>query len=204
MKHVKTLGLAAVAAMALMALVGAGTASATGGVLCSTATDPCTAPWSTPQPLVFSLQGSAHLEDTNGNTLDTCTGSTVEGELTSNKSGGEATGKNTNIAWSSCSATTDTTKPGKLRITALANGNGTLYSDEEIKVTINIFGSCEYGVTNGVDLGTLTEGKGTSAVFHAEAIATRLSGFICPTTAKWTATYVLTTPKETTLYVSKS
>ncbi len=41
MKHVKLLGLIAVAAMALMALLGAGTASAT--VLCKTTTDPCPA-----------------------------------------------------------------------------------------------------------------------------------------------------------------
>src|SRR6476660_2459621 len=201
MKYVKMLGLAAVAAAALMALVGAGTASAK-GTLCSAAEPTCAAAnrWAVPTTMLWSLQqgGSAHLEDTSGNTLDTCTESTVDGDLTSNTAGGEptATGNNTSITWGGCTATTDTTKLGKLKIAAAGGGNGTLIADEEIKVTINIFGSCEYGVTAGTKLGTITEGKvaagSTSPIFHAEAVATRLSGLICPSTAKWTATYVMT------------
>lgn len=45
MKYLKMLGLAAVAAMALTAFAGVGSASATGGVLCENTTDHCTEKW---------------------------------------------------------------------------------------------------------------------------------------------------------------
>jgi len=210
MKHVKMLGLAAVAAMALMAFVGAGTASAAGGVLCSTATDPCTSKWAVNTVLDFSLEPgtSAKLTDTNGNLLDTCTESTVKGKLLANPDGtGTATGENTSITWGNCTWTTDTTKLGKLKVEAETEtpmaGNGWLYADEEIKVTISLgaFGSCEYGVTAGTLLGTYKESTET---FTANAKATRLNGCLGPSTALWTATYVKTEPSGTTLWVSTS
>src|SRR4051812_2345827 len=168
MKYLKMLGLAGLMATALMAFVGAGTAMATGGVLCSTATNPCTSPWATPQTLDFTLKtgGSAKLQETappggEGEILDTCTGSTVKGSLTSNPAGGPATGSNTEINWTGCTFTTKTTKLGKLRVTSDGDGNGFLIADEEIKVTILIFGfiDCEYGIKDGTTLGTLDEGK---------------------------------------------
>jgi hypothetical protein len=204
MKYVKMLGLAAVAAMALMAFAGAGTASAD-GVLCSTATNPCTSPWAVGTVIDFSLQSgtSAHLEDTSGNTLDTCKESTVKGKLTANPDAeNTATGENTSIAWGNCSATTDTTQLGKLKVKAENDeGDGILIADAEIRVTINIFGSCEYGVTKGTELGTWDEQTG---VFTANAIATRLNTCLGPKTSIWHATYVKTEPSSTTLYVSTS
>jgi hypothetical protein len=207
MKYIRILGLAVVAAMALMAVVGAGTASAAGGVACSTATNPCTSKWAVPATLDFSLEAgtSALLTDTSGNVLDKCAISTVKGKLTANPdaTNKQATGENTAITWEECSWPTVTKKLGKLRIEAEDdNGNGWLYADEEIRVTIaNIFGDCEYGVTAGTKLGTFKE---SSQTFTANAVASLLGGCFGPSTALWTASYVKTEPSNTTLYVSTS
>jgi hypothetical protein len=208
MKYVKTLGLAAVAALALMALVGAGTASAKEGVLCSTASDPCNSKWAVGTVIDFSLEKgtSASLTDTNGNTLDTCTESTVKGVLKANPDGtGTATGENTTVDWGNCSFTTNTLVPGALRIEAEDNnGNGWLYADSTIEVTINIgfLGDCRYGVEAGTLLGTVKEGKAKEATFTANASAKLLGGCFGPSTSLWKASYILTEPTNTTLWVS--
>jgi len=206
MKHVKMLGLAVVAAAALMAFVGAGTASATGR-LCSTETNPCTSPWATPTTIDFSLKTgtAATLKDTSGNTLDSCTGSTVKGTLTSNAAGSTPTGTNSQLTWTGCTVTTDTILPGGLKIASAGSGAGTVIADAKIEVTVNVFSSCNYGVESGTTLGTTNKGTGTGVVFKANAVAKKLNGgFLCPETTKWVAEYVLTEPSNTLFYVSTS
>jgi hypothetical protein len=214
MKYLKMLGLAGLMAAALMAFVGAGTASASGGVLCSTATNPCTSRWAVGSVLDFSLKTgtSVALKETappngNGETLDTCTGSTWKGKITSNPGGAAngATGEWTEKTWTGCTQTTKTTKLGKFRVTSDGDGNGWLIADEETKETILAFGfiDCEYAILAGTTLGTLDEGN--PAIFTLNAVAKLLNeGFGCPPTALWTGTYVQTEPKNTTLYVSTS
>jgi hypothetical protein len=203
MKYVKILGLAAVAAAALMAFVGAGTASAT--VLCSTTTTPCNSVVPNGTKIGFSLEpgAAAVLTETGGEPLDTCEKSTVTGELTSSNTGPIST-----LDWEGCTWTTTTIALGKLEITGPLTGtsNGTVKSDAEIKVTISIpfFGSCVYGVAAGVSLGTLTEGK--PATFDPGAVASKLSGssITCPATANWKAQnggYIATEPANTTIAV---
>jgi hypothetical protein len=203
MKHAKTLGLAAVAAMALIAFVGAGTAAA-GGVLCSTATNPCTSKWATPTAFDFSLASgaSAHIEDTSGNTLNTCKEFTIKGNLTANPdANGEATGENTAIEWGMCSALTKPMAPGKMRFKAENDeGDGILIADAEIKWTINVFGSCEYGIAAGSEIATWDEQTGVATV---AASLQRLNACLGPKTAGWHATLVKTSP-STTLYISTS
>jgi hypothetical protein len=204
MKHAKMLGLAAAAAMALAALAGAATASA-GGVLCSTATNPCNSKWAVGTVLDFSLASgtSSHLEDTSGNTLDTCKESTIRDLLSANPdASGTATAENTALNWGSCSSTATTIVLGKLRVEAENDeGDGILKADAETKVTINIFGSCEYGYTAGTELGTWDEQTGTLSV---NAILQRVNGCLGPKTAIWHATFVKTEPSSTTLFVSTS
>jgi hypothetical protein len=219
MKYLKMLTLAAVAASALMAFIGAGTASAT--VLCSTTTGdlPCpTAQKIGNIPLLFSLEGSALLKETGaeGKVLDTCKGSEVGGEITNTGSAtSTVSGKNTKLTWTSCTFPTATTELGKLEIHRIAGtSNGTLTAGEggasPPKVTINtiLFGSCIYAVEAGKSIGDLTEGKTGSAtppIFHANAVAKRQGvNPACPETSVWTATYVMTEPKETTVSVSDS
>jgi hypothetical protein len=212
MKYVKMLALAAVAAGALMAFLGAGTASAT--VICSTTADPCPAgqAWPNTSPIDFSIPSgsSAILKDTSGNELDKCSGSTVNGEITNTGSATETvTGTIKELTWTNCLFPTKTVSTdNKLKVHKIAGtSNGTVTSDTQIEVTINtiLFGSCIYGVPSTTDVGTITEGSGTGATFHANAIASRFgSNFACPSTSRWTGTYVLTSPSETTLSVSES
>ena len=223
MKHLKMLGLAVLAAMALTALVGAGTASAKAGVLCSNAqATGCTAPWPVGTVIDFSLKTgtSAKLTNTAGETLDTCTTATVKGKLTANPGAtGTATGENTSITWGSagtpCTWTTTTTKLGKLSVEAEStHGSGWVYADETIEVTISIpsflGGPCLYGVAAGTTLGTISEGKSGVSTFTANAVAKRnTNNGVHPClpgteTALWVAEYTLTEPVNTTLYVSTS
>lgn len=215
MKYLKMLALAAVAAGALMAFVGAGTASAS--KLCSAQEDPCSAAqtWPAGTEIDFSLveKGSALLTTTEGETIETCSKSTVVGDITNAGSATETvTGKITKLLWEGCPFTTTTNSLGGLEIHNIAGTfNGTLTADTQggkiPEVTINtvFFGSCVYGITNGGSIGELTEGKGATAIFHANAVAHKLSGsnIACPGTAKWTATYQLTSPSTTTLAVTK-
>jgi len=213
MKYLKMLALTAVAAGALMAFIGAGTASAS--KLCSTTADPCPAGQSWPANTVLDFTipagASANLVDTSGETtLDTCTGSTVKGPITNAGSATETvTGSVEELTWTNCNFPTNTITKGKLEVhKIIGTSNGTVTADGEFRVTINtvLFGKCIYAVTNGQSLGDLTEGN--PAVFHANAIAELIrtpedNGF-CPETARWTATYTLTSPSGTTLSVSSS
>jgi hypothetical protein len=216
MKYLKMLALTAVAAGALMAFIGAGTASAT--VLCSTTVNVCPTAqtWGTTFDLDFSIPagGSVNLVDTSGNTINTCNESTVEGKLTNTGSATSTpTGslttplETTGLTWKGCSFPTKTVSTSaKLEIHRIAGtSNGTLTADGEIEVTINtfFFGSCIYRAESGISLGDVTEGL--PAVFHANAIVRRTAtNPACPETAVWTGTYTLTSPANTTLSVADS
>jgi len=211
MKYLKMLGLAAIAAMGLMAFVGAGTASAKEGVICSTTTTPCSSKWAVGTVAHWSLKTAttAKLTDTNGNTLDTCSDATVKQKLLANPDGtGTATGENTEVIWGTpatpCTVTTDTIKKGKWKVAGIAGtDNGFLISDETTEVTVNVFSSCNYGVEPGTQIGELI--GGAAPVFKANAMAKKLAGgFLCPETTKWVAEYVLTEPVNTPLYVRPS
>ncbi len=201
MKYLKMLGLAAVAAAALMAFAGAGTASA--DEIC---TEKANAENMCPtgkliEKIEGSLTGSAKLENTKGETLDTCTSGTVK--ITNiNAAHGNKTGTASvtgdvppeDITWGSagtpCTFPTVTIKGGTTDATP-ATGGGTTVTATEAQVTINtvLFGSCVYGVGTGIDLGTVAQGGNTLAINTA---VTKISGFACPETTKWVATYNIT------------
>jgi len=215
MKYVKMLALAAVAVGALTAFLGAGTASAS--TICSTTANPCPAAqvWPVGTVIDFSIPAGSNavLKDTSNNELDKCTSSTVKGKITNaGSSTATVTGSVEELTWGGCTFTTNTVSKSNLEVHQIAGtSNGTVTSDGTFEVTINTgaFGSCIYGVASGVDLGTITEGKSApnvpTATFEANAVATRFgSNFLCPSTSRWTGTYVLTSPANTTLSVSSS
>jgi len=204
MKYIKMLGLAAVAAAALMAFLGAGTASATELYNGATTLKSGTV-------LDFSIEPGTtpKLTETTGGLLDECKSSTFKGDITgAGSSTTTVTGTITQLTWVECTFPTVTTIPGKLEIHHITGTtNGTVTSDAEIGVTINtvFFGSCVYGVKAGADIGTLT-GNVTPATLDAHAVAVKLSGsaFACPETATWEASYIATEPTGGSVRVEAS
>lgn len=193
MKSIKMLGLAAVAAMALMAFAGAGSASATELYNGATTLKSGTV-------LDFSLKSgtSALLTETGGSTLDTCTGSTLQAKITAaGSSTTTTTGEITNLTWTGCTFPTTTVTKGKTEIHWITGTtNGTVTSDAEIGVTINtvFFGSCVYAAKAGTHVGTFT--GGATPIMHLNEIVVKGSGsaFACPETAKWVGDYRGTEP----------
>jgi hypothetical protein len=211
MKYVKILGLAAVAAAALMAFVGAGTASAT--VLCSVTQTPCGAAniWPVGTVIDLSSEGTTKHKETgaSGETLDTCKSSTIKGStLNTGGSGVPVSISISTLDWNECTWTTTTIENGGLSVEGPLTGtsHGTVKVNARFRVTISIpfFGSCVYGAEAGTSIGTITEGK--PATFDGNAIFRRLSGssITCPETSNWSGSFTVTEPKETTLAVEPS
>ena len=200
MKYLKMLSLAAVAAAALMAFAGAGTATA--DEICTTAANAenmCPA-GKLIEKVEASLVGSAKLEDTVNNTLDTCTtGSVTITAMTAangNKTGSaDVTGESTkaDITWGTaatpCLFTTDTVIGGIIH-GSHAPGGGTTITATSVEVTVNTLGSCTYGVGAGLDLGSIAQGGNTLVI--NKVVNKTAGGFLCPETAVWNATYKLT------------
>lgn len=200
MKFLKMLGLAAVAAAALMAFAGAGPASAT--VVCKTqpTAGVCPSEWDYPVgtkgKASLAAGTSAALQTTAGEVLVTCTASTVEG-TSENTGGATSTVKSTLTAltWSGCSSTVKTLNPGTGELHWIAGtNNGTLTTFNTL-VTVNIFGvSCSYGTgAAGTDMGTTIGGNPGHLAVNT-AINKQEGGFLCPATARFSAEYVATEP----------
>jgi hypothetical protein len=227
MKYLKMLGLAAVSAMALMAFLGAGTASAT--VLCKTAmTEGCAAAgWAYPAGTVIdsSLEGPAVLETTEGVEIDTCTEGTVKGATSNAGSSTETVSGNIEetedaggvktfpgLTWGNCTQTTDTLRSGSLEVHWIAGTDNGTVTGKNSRVTVNTFGvSCIFGTAGtGTHIGTLTatpkNAKGETekqATLDIEAIVPKIEGgFLCPADARWTGSYRVTSPEP--LHISTS
>jgi hypothetical protein len=197
LKYLKMLGLAAVAAMALTAFLGAGTASAT--KLCTDTA--CTVVYPKDTVIAASLitGGSARLTAADGATLATCTGGNVSGK-TGNESGAAVSGSIEELTWTGCSQTTHTIKKGSLHITHISGThNGTVVGTES-EVTVGILGTtCTYGTAAGTHLGVLQGGE--TPILKIETKVTKTAGgFLCPSTSGWDAEYVVTSPHA--LYVA--
>lgn len=198
MKYLKMLGLAAVAAAALMAILGASTASAT--VICKNNlnTEKCS------EPYAIGTKGTASLEkgtslvltDTEGESLDTCKESTVTGVLKSQGSGVPALSELSSLTWGGCNFTTTTVNPGSGELTWIkGTDNGTLVT-HNTQVTINtiFFGTCSYGTGASLDMGTTVGGNPGSLTINTVIHKLEGSNFACPETTKLTAKYVATSP----------
>jgi hypothetical protein len=196
-KYLKMLGLAAVAAMGLMAFVGAGTASAS--ELCTDSA--CTI---TITKIEASLVGgTAKLEDTEKHVIDTCTGGTVKITNITGGTGVTPTGSVPieDLTWTGCSFPTKTVGNGTAEATE-ASGGGTTITAKGSEVTINtvLFGSCVYGVGTGLDLGSVSNGGNELAI---NKTVNKISGSAaCPPTSIWNATYKIT--NHTQVFFKKS
>jgi hypothetical protein len=150
MRSIKTLALAAVAAGALTAFIGAGTASAS--KLCSTTTDPCTSPWANGTTLDFSIAsgGTATLKEpgVGGEVLDTCSSSTVKGTVTNGTATETVNGVVLlpNFTWGECTKATATTAGATFAIHKIAGTSNGTVTASVFKVTVLVFGfiDCNY------------------------------------------------------------
>lgn len=194
MKYLKMLGLAAVAAMAVMAFVGAGTASA--DELCTKNENPCaTANKITTIHATLTAGKTAILETTEGTVLDTCTEGTIHAVVSTQGTGVDPiTGTIDALTWGSgttpCTFTTDTIKTGTLTATNSGTGtNGNVTGiGNEVTVNTGLFGSCVFTTGTGTKLGTITGGTNKLAI---NTVVTKVSG-LCPSSARWTAEYTIT------------
>jgi hypothetical protein len=197
MKHLKMLGLAFIAATALMAIAGSGTASAT--VICKNNlnTTACSEPYPAGTKGTASLAAgsSALLSSTAGEALVTCTESTISSTL-ENPGSATTTVKSgvSTMTFAKCTVPVVVLKGGFAElhhITGTDNGTLTTFGTE---VTISIFGtSCVYGSGNGLDVGTTVGGNPGSMTLNT--VFPKISGsFICPSDARFTGKYVATSP----------
>jgi len=200
MKHLKMLGLALAAAAAVMAFIGAASASAT--VLCeNNQTSACTSIHAAKSKESFSSTTTATLSTTGGILEDTCTGSTVSGEITNAGSssttvvGSVATAS---LTWTGCTNTTKTLTGGELEIHSIAGSDNGTVTAKGFAVTVLMSGlDCAYGAGTGLDLGTFVPNTstglgGTLAINAVVKRNNEHSNVFCPETAKWVANYTQT------------
>jgi hypothetical protein len=208
MKYLKMLGLAAIAAGALMAFVGAGTASATE----LTCTNPPGTKVMCPEPTHIHAEvhpGTKVVLDPPFGSIE-CSASTVTFYAstgsstttpTSVNSKGES-GELETLTFGSCNATVTVVKSGRLEIhttEALPNHNGILTSTGA-KVTVEFIGTHCIFETNNTTIGHVTGSSTTGGMPTLDISATiprvgGRSGAFCGEKASWTGGYTITTPE---------
>jgi hypothetical protein len=201
MKYLKMLGLAALAAAALMAFVGAGTASGT--VICKT--EPiagvCPAGWTYPVgtegTATLEAGTSSLLETTGGELLVTCSESTAKSTL--KEPGSAATTVKSGVStlvFAKCTNMAVTLAGGSAELHWIPGTNNGTLTTIGTEVTVNILGvSCIYGSGAGLDVGTTVGGNPGSLTLNV--VFPRIGGpFVCPATARYTGKYTATSPKN--------
>lgn len=189
MKHVKMLGLLAVAAAALMAF--AGTASAT------TLTSSGSTYTST---IEAESEGKTTLHGPF--TSVTCEESKVKGTVETHGAGVTAGGAVSSLTFSKCNFPVTVKKAGSLQVHATEGGNGTLTSSgAEITIETSI-ASCIFTTkAEGTDVGTLTGNASGNATLDINSAAIPRTGhsIFCGSSGTWTGSYKVTTPGNLTV-----
>jgi hypothetical protein len=209
MKFLRILGLTA-AVVAALALVGAGTASAT--VLCTTnaSTTTCGAPnhVKAGSTIEAALEGTnqAVFEDTNNNVKEKCPSSVIRG-TTENTGSAKETVKwkvpAIELSFSNCGVTFNSSAAGKIEMEWIPKTDNATLKATGFKIEINPFGSewCiyEFGGTS-TDIGVL---KGANpASISVNALIPRVNTCVfLPTSLRWTGTYTVRDPNP--LYVTE-
>jgi hypothetical protein len=217
MKQLKIIGLAVVAAMALTAFVGAGTASAATQICkVNTETPACSEanqyPSGTALKAGLKAGTSAKLTTAGAliNPTITCTVSSVAGKTTAN-SGTPLPGEVTAMSFSGCTNSFNGKKctpktlnlPYPASVTTAASGimgNGEMNVEDPsgagVEMACEELPTCTY-TTTAITLDVI--GGTPAEVIANEEKLNKLSGISCPTEAKWTATYTVSEPS--TLFV---
>lgn len=188
MNYLKMLGLAAVAAAALLAFAGAATAN------------PLTSPEGTAYTSTLKAE-STNLEMHGQFITVKCSSSGFEGKIESHSST-SAEGNLSSFTLSGCNYVTTVQNPGTLKIHGGETNKGTVtWSGAQFTMHTSV-GTCVF-TTSGTDIGTITDSSATKghAVLDINAAKIPRTGgnFLCGSTGTWTGSYTFTTPS--TLYV---
>jgi hypothetical protein len=210
MKYLKMLGLAVVAAAALAAFGGAGSASAT--VLCHTTASPCPQKWSKGTEVEYRIASgtSAEWKTTGGLALNTCTNGTLKGTIANAGSASETVNISipaSGFSWSSCTMGQETLEGGELEIHAIAGSdNGTItMKGFRFKTETLSFGTCVYTAGTGVHLGSITaSGTGASQIHFGVTLPKKEGSALCPGDITWIEHWEQVKPSGTALFVGAS
>ncbi len=189
MKHLKTLGLAAVAATALMAF--AAPASAT--TLTNGSGEEITT-------LEATLEGSLITTNTADEPIDTCTESTVSGSINAGTQGTTWVEGAVGVTWGGCTWDTTTLNGGTLDVMSNGDGTGTVVSTGFVwTVTVGPV-NCLYGTkttgAGGTSLGDLPSGTEATLAINVIVEEQEPRKLACPNTARLLANYEVTNPHE--------
>jgi len=198
MKLLKMAGLAAIAALGLMAFAGAGSASAT----TLTCTNPPGTKVTCPAGTNVDLSAESSLLIKAGFANITCTESTIKGKTSNTGSATETVkGNIETLTFSPCNATVTVLRKGSLEVhtdeEGITSGNGTL-TGSGTEFTVAVSGvTCTYGTSN-TDLGTLTgsspKSNATATLDLTADLLKFAGGFLCASPARWEGTYTVTEP----------
>jgi hypothetical protein len=193
MKYLKMSGLAMVAAMALTAFLGVGSASAT--VLCKTAVSPCPVEekWT-----ANTLLDASNVGNVTWDTGNTCTAATISGKTTGSGSSIEPVPFAVEVlSFSTCTVKTTVVTLGELRIEWITGTNDGTITDRGTSGNVSLAsGPCGWNFgSEWVLVGRINGGNPAAIEINAPLITS------CPFT-RLTGSYTVTTPKP--LYVEAS
>ncbi len=205
MRFPKMLGICVIAALVTMALVGAGTASAT--TLCKTSEDPCGAANQYPSGTKIGMElasGSKFVLSANGTPVLECSKSTLEEKSTA-ASGSplplQVTGLTFGLCFSECTSFSPVALPWEASMAGAGGGKATLKVN---KLTIKLSNcsilkiSCTYA---GENVEAPMSGNPLQTVFENEPLALTEGPMFCPKEATMSATYSATSPSP--LFIAK-
>ena len=190
MKHVKMLGLLAVAIAALMAF--AGTASA----------DSVTSPTGTTYTSTLKATAEGHVVLDNPIAKIECP-SALEGKVESHGEGKAVSGFISSLSFSNCTDSWHVTvvSAGSLSVNATTGYNGDVFSSGATVETTRFGIYCRYA-TNNTTMGTLTGGS-TATIDLSTSIPFHSGSVFCGSGATtWTGSYIINTPDS--LYVDRT
>jgi len=197
MRYMKMLGLCLALAAVTMAL-GAGTASAT--KLCSVNTSPCPAGNTYGKGTAIKTQLLAGTKSvmSSGFVTITCSESTMSGKTTSEGGSGAVLGEISSVTWKSCTSslgsctTSALNTPWPAEVSG-SGGNGTMTVGKPGGKFTCGGTTCEYeGSKASVSISGGNPAKAKASNVSFSKIG---GGFLCSSTASWSAEYEVTSPK---------
>ncbi len=205
MRLIKMLGLGMVAAIAAMALVGVGSASAHSTALCKTNELPCKSPLPSGTAITGALESgtTAKLKSSIG-TVE-CKKSPTSGKTTSGLAtsvSGSITAlkfEECKLGETSCTVTTEGLPyaASVLVIPGTMNGEFTV-KNPSATVKCGALINCTFGFES---VNLTVDGGAPAKLLAKEERLTLEKGFICPGESFWTATYTITAPNP--LFISE-